>query len=90
VEIRTYRLTLRSKIAVTVVTLLVLGAGALLLAFGLALLAGVAAAGVVLGAGTALWRRLRGPRVPLPPGTRQGRAGLDPSKEVFLPPEEPR
>jgi hypothetical protein len=87
VEIRTYQLTTRNKVAVALVTLVALGAGALLLAFGLALLAALAAAGVALGTGAALWRRLRGHSSRLPPSAPTDvHAGLDPAKEVFLPP----
>ena len=86
-DVRVYRLTARNKLAVALLTLVALGAGALVLAFGLALLAALAAAGVVAGAGTAVWRRLRGGRSSLPGAAPNARAGLDPGKEIFHPPE---
>ena len=63
-------------------TLVVLGAGAALLMVGLALLAGLAVAGGVLGAGILAYRAIRGQ----PPATlRRGpsASGLDPALEIF-------
>lgn len=55
------------------------------LAFGFVLLLGLAAAGLLLGAGAALFRRLSG-RPAVQPEVRQSRHGLDPSLEVSPPP----
>lgn len=62
---------------------LAVAAGILFLAFGLMLLAGLAAVGIVAGAGTLLLRALRGPR-PLPDAQLQDgwRASLDPRLEI--------
>jgi hypothetical protein len=77
-----YSLTVRNRAAALVLTLAVLGAGAALLVVGLALLAALAVAGGVLGAGILAYRTLRGrPATPAPLG-RAGTA-LDPSLEVF-------
>lgn len=68
--------------------LLALGAGALLLVFGLVLLASLAAVGVVAGAGALLFRGLRGLRggrrdAGVPIGPPDGwQEGLDPRLEV--------
>jgi len=65
--------------------LLALGAGALLLVFGLVLLASLAAVGVVAGAGALLFRGLRGGRrdTGVPIGPPDGwQEGLDPRLEV--------
>jgi hypothetical protein len=77
-----YRLTVRNRAAALVLTLAVLGAGAALLVVGLALLATLAVAGGVLGAGLLAYRALRGQRGAAVPPRRSTR-GLDPALEVF-------
>ena len=80
-----YTFTTRNRGASLLVGLLVLGAGAALLVLGLALLAGIAIVGGVLGTGIVLYRALRGKQaVPLDRPTHVG--DLDPSLEVFADP----
>ncbi len=82
---RVYTFTTRNRGASLLVGLLVLGAGAALLVLGLALLAGVAIVGGLLGTGILAYRALRGKRAePLERPTRVGE--LDPSLEVFADP----
>ena len=57
-----YTFSTKSRVVATLAALVVLGAGAALLLLGLALLAGVAIAGGVLGAGVLAVRALRGER----------------------------
>ena len=77
-----YTFSTKNRVVALLATLVVLGAGAALLLLGLALLAGVAVVGGVLGTGFVAYRMLRGEkRGPLPSAT--ARAGLDPSLEVF-------
>lgn len=76
-----YSLTIRNRAAAVVFAIVILGLGAVFFTVGLALLAGLAVAGGVLGAGYAVVRRLRGGR----PGLGQpiaGQRGLDPALEV--------
>ena len=76
-----YSLTFRNRAVALLAALVVLGAGAALLVVGIALLAGIAIAGGLLGTGILLYRKLRGqPVVPFEIG-RQG--DMDPSLEVF-------
>ena len=82
---RVYTISTRNRGVSLLVALLVLGAGAALLVLGLALLAGVAIVGGLLGTGILAYRALRGKRNP--PLERTGdMAGLDPSLEVFTEP----
>ena len=77
-----YTFSTKNRVVAVLATLVILGAGAALLLLGLALLAGVAVVGGVLGAGFVAYRTLRGEkRGPLPHGA--ARTGLDPSLEVF-------
>ena len=77
-----YTFSSKNRVVALLATLVVLGAGAALLLLGLALLAGVAVVGGVLGTGFVAYRMLRGEkRGPLPRSAP--RAGLDPSLEVF-------
>jgi|SRR5690242_8515409 len=80
-----YTFSTKNRLVALLATLVVLGAGAALLLVGLALLASVALAGGVLGAGVLAYRALRGQRTVAQQGyvTRE----LDPSLEVF---PEPR
>jgi hypothetical protein len=81
-----YTFSSKNRVVATLAALVVLGAGAALLLVGLALLAGVAIAGGLLGAGVLAVRALRGePKAPLRAPPRA--AALDPSLEVF---PEPR
>lgn len=80
-----YTFTTRNRGTSLLVGLLVLGAGAALLMLGLALLAGVAIVGGVLGTGVIAYRALRGtlnPPLERPDTTTR----LDPSLEVFAEP----
>ena len=76
-----YSLTIRNRAVAALVGLLVLGAGAALLVVGIALLAGVAIAGGLLGTGILAYRTLRGQ--PTLPAERYRAERLDPSLEVF-------
>ena len=76
-----YSLTIRNRALAFLIGLLVLGAGAALLVVGLALLAGVAITGGLLGTGILVYRKLRGQ--PTFPPERYPVEGLDPSLEVF-------
>ena len=57
---KVYTLTIQNRIAAIVIAIAILGLGAAFLTVGLALLAGLAVAGGVIGAGYSLIRRLRG------------------------------
>ncbi len=81
-----YTFSTKNRVVATLAALVVLGAGAALLLLGLALLAGVAIAGGVLGAGVLAVRALRGERK-APLRAPSAASGLDPSLEVF--PEAP-
>jgi len=77
-----YTFSTKNRVVATLAALVVLGAGAALLLVGFALLAGVAIAGGVLGAGVLAMRALRGERKPPLRASSAGSA-LDPSLEVF-------
>lgn len=98
IDVRTYAVTVKSRLALAALTVVALGVGAVVVTVGLALIAALVAGGVVLGTGYAVLRRLRvRPAAPLVrhPGMREvfpeDRAGprdaLPPGREVF--PEEP-
>ena len=77
-----YTFSTKNRVVALLATLVILGAGAALLLLGLALLAGVAVVGGVLGSGFIAYRMLRGgKRGSLPHAS--ARTGLDPSLEVF-------
>lgn len=78
-----YSLTIRNRAAALALTLAVLGAGAALLVVGLALLAALAVAGGVLGAGILAYRALRGERTPPVRSSPRAAGQLDPALEVF-------
>lgn len=80
-----YRRATGSKLGALLLGIVLLLAVGVFLAFGFVLLLGLAVAGLVLGAGAALLRRLSG-RPAVQPDVRQGRHGLDPSLEVSPPP----
>ena len=81
-----YTFSTKNRIVAALAALVVLGAGAALLLFGLALLAGAAIAGGVLGAGLLAVRALRGERRTPLRGSSTASA-LDPSLEVFPEPQ---
>ena len=80
-----YTFSTKNRIVGLLAALVVLGAGAALMVLGLALLAGVAIAGGVLGAGVLAYRALRGQPSPSIRGPRAS-GDLDPSLEVFAEP----
>jgi hypothetical protein len=82
-----YTFSTKNRVVAILAALVVLGAGAALLLVGFALLAGVAIAGGVLGAGVLAVRALRGERK-APLRAPSAGSALDPSLEVF--PEQPR
>lgn len=75
----------RNRAQTIALAVVALAAGALLLAFGLVLLAGLAAVGLVAGTGIAIYHRLTGrwPGLPRAVGGVGRVEPLDPSKEVF-------
>lgn len=77
-----YTFSTKNRVVAVLATLVVLGAGAALLLLGLALLAGLAVAGGVLGAGLLAYRAIRGER-PAPLRGSASMSGLDPALEVF-------
>jgi hypothetical protein len=80
-----YTFSTKNRVVAVLAGLVVLGAGAALLLVGLALLAGLAVAGGVLGTGVLAYRSLRGQRnAPLERGSTT--SGLDPALEVFAEP----
>jgi hypothetical protein len=81
-----YTFSTKNRLVALLVTLVVLGAGAALLFLGLALLAGLAVVGGVLGAGMLAYRAIRGPS-PASLHRAPSMSGLDPTLEVF---PEPR
>lgn len=85
IYVREFRSGMGGKVgAIVAGTVLLLLVG-VFLAFGFVLLIGLAAAGLVLGIGAALLRRLTG-RPPLRPGELRPRRDLDPTLEVKPPP----
>lgn len=82
-----YTFSTKNRVVATLAALVVLGAGAALLLVGFALLAGVAIAGGVLGAGVLAVRALRGERR-APLDATSHRSAMDPALEVF--PDQPR
>jgi hypothetical protein len=82
-----YTFSTRNRLVALLAALVVVGAGAALLLVGLALLAGVAVVGGVLGTGLLAYRALRGRKS----STLRGGpawATLDPSLEVFPEPQQ--
>ena len=77
-----YTLTIRNRVAAVLIALAILGLGAVFLTVGLALLAGLAVAGGVLGAGYGLVRRLRGQRSGVAGSIPEPLGELDPMLEV--------
>jgi hypothetical protein len=83
--IRELRSSLGGKLGAVVAGTVLLVVVGVFLAFGFVLLLGMAAAGLVLGLGAALLRRLTG-RPPAQRDVVRPRHGLDPSLEVKPPP----
>jgi uncharacterized membrane protein YebE (DUF533 family) len=81
-----YTFSTKNRVVALLAALVVLGAGAALLLVGLALLAGVAVVGGVLGTGLLAYRALRGQKKSTLEGAPPW-STLDPSLEVF---PEPR
>ena|SRR6185295_5578195 len=81
-----YTFSTKNRVVAVLAGLVVVGAGAALLFLGLALLAGLAVVGGVIGTGLLAYRALRGQRNP-PLGGTSTASALDPSLEVF---PEPR
>jgi hypothetical protein len=79
--VKVYKVTVRNRAAGIALGVGIVGIGILLLTVGLALLAALAVAGGVLGAGYVLYHRLRGSRPTLPPQSARS-TGLDPMLEV--------
>ena len=78
-----YTLTIRNRAAIAIFAVGVFVLGAIFLTVGLALLAGLAVAGGVLGAGYAAVRRLRGGRgQPIARSTLAQDGALDPALEI--------
>jgi hypothetical protein len=80
---KVYSLTVRNRFTATLLAIAVLGIGAAFLAVGIALLAGLAIAGGVLGSGVMIYHRLRGTRPSFPAAATWREMPLDPSLEVF-------
>ena len=80
---RIYTLTTRNRTSGLLVGLAVLGAGVVLLLVGMALLAALAVAGVVVGSGVVLYRGLRRKHQPRLGDMRAGGSVLDPTLEVL-------
>jgi hypothetical protein len=80
-QVRIYRVGSKNRLATIALVAAALAMGAVLIAFGLVLLLGLAAAGVVVGSGLMIFRRLtgRGPVIQ----RWSARESLDPSLEVF-------
>ena len=81
-----YTFSTKNRLVAALAALVVLGAGAALLLVGLALLAGLAVAGGVIGTGVIAYRALRG-KSSVPLRGSSVTTTLDPSLEVF---PEPR
>ena len=80
-----YRRTAGGKLAAFLAGIVLLFVVVVFFAFGFVLVLGLGAAGLLLGIGAALVRRLTG-RPAAAPEVPQGRHGLDPSLEVSPPP----
>jgi hypothetical protein len=85
--LRIYRLNVRSRPAAMALAAAALAVGAVFIAFGIVLLAALAAVGMAMGAGVLLYRALTGGRRTRLRGT-DVTFDLDPSLEVRLP-EQP-
>jgi hypothetical protein len=77
-----YTLTVKNRVGGALLAVAIVGLGVVFLTVGLALLAGLAVAGVALGTGYAVYNRLRGRETSLPQPFGRNRSGLDPAMEV--------
>lgn len=82
---REFRLSTGTKLGALVLGTVLLVVLGVFLAFGFVLLLGLAAAGLVLGTGAALYRRLSG-RPSVERSAAAYRRGLDPTLEIEPPP----
>ncbi|MEO7648442.1 MAG: hypothetical protein ABIV11_09445 [Gemmatimonadaceae bacterium] len=82
---RELRLSTGNKFAAAVLGAALLVVVGVFLAFGFLLVLGLTAAGLLLGVGAALYRRLTG-QAPAPRGQGRSHNGLDPALEVKAPP----
>ena len=87
---KVYSLSIRNRFAATLLFLALVGLGAAVVVVGFTVLAGLAAAGAVVGTGAAILNRIRGRGAA--PRTNVGAFGarLDPSLEVFPAPPKHR
>ena len=76
------RLTIENRALAILLTILIVVLGVTLLTVGVALLAGLAITGAVVGTGAAIYRRLRGKPDPLSAQRLSAADRLDPSLEV--------
>jgi hypothetical protein len=83
--VREFRSSMGGKLGAVVAGTVLLVVIGVFLAFGFVLLLGLAAAGLLLGIGAALLRRLTG-RPPTQRDAARSRHGLDPTLEVKPPP----
>jgi len=79
---KVYSLTIRNRAVAFVIVIAVLGLGAVFLTIGLAVLAGLAVAGGLIGTGFAIARRLRRGGRAARYSVPSQRVGLDPALEV--------
>ena len=79
---RAYSLTIRNRAAAVVVGVAVVGLGVVFLTVGVAILAGLAVAGGLIGTGFALVRRLGGAKSDARSVVAGDRVGLDPALEI--------
>jgi hypothetical protein len=87
--VKVIRLRIENRAVALLLTILIIALGVTFLTVGVALLAGLAVTGAVVGAGMAVYRRLRGKRGPLSGQRLSSGNRLDPSLEV-QPPRPPR
>jgi hypothetical protein len=86
-SVKVVHLTIKNRAVALLLTILIIALGVTFLTVGVALLAGLAITGAVVGTGAAIYRRLQG-KSDLHSGERLSRdASLDPSLEVR--PERP-
>jgi hypothetical protein len=79
---KVYSLTVKNRASAALFAVAIVGLGIVFLTVGFALLAGLAVVGGVLGAGYAIYNRLRWRHQSLPTGFVRPRSGLDPAMEV--------
>jgi hypothetical protein len=80
--VKVIRFTIQNRAAALLFAILILGLGVILLTVGVALIAGLAITGALIGTGIALYRRLRGKPDLLSGQWVSSDARLDPSLEV--------